>query len=109
MQYAAELARRYPSILSVSLHPGAVKTDLIERLKPEEKDLVYRMNEVVVEPEEGVWNTCWCVTGGRGEVRNGEVYFLVGMVGEHTKELQDGEMCARFWDWTQEELGGNGL
>ena len=104
VQYPAELARRYPKITFVSLHPGTVKTDIIGRLKPEEKDLVYQVNKVIVEPEEGVWNTCWCATVEKGKLKNGELYLPVGQVGEHSKESADTELQGKLWDWTQTEL-----
>ena len=106
VQYPAELARRYPSVTSVALHPGTVKTDIIGRLKPEEKDLVYQMNDVIVEPEEGVYNTCWCATTDKGGVRNGELYLPVGRLGEHSKESADRELGEKLWVWTQKELEG---
>lgn len=104
VQYPAELARRYPSITFVSLHPGAVQTDLIGRLKPDEKDLVYQYNPVIVGPEEGVWNTCWCATTDKSKVKNGEIYLPVGQVGQHTKESSDVDLQTKLWDWTQSEL-----
>lgn len=106
VQYQAELARRYPSVTSVSLHPGVVKTDLIGRLKPEEKDLVYQTCKVIVEPEEGVFNTCWCATVKKSEIKNGELYLPVGQLGEHTKESSDPALREKLWDWTQKELEG---
>lgn len=102
--YAAELARRYPSITSVSIHPGVVKTDLIGRLKPEEKDLVHQVSKVIVEPEEGVYNTCWCATTEKSNIKNGELYLPVGQPGEHTKESLDKELAEKLWTWTEKEL-----
>ena len=104
--YAAELARQHPNVLAVSLHPGTVNTDIIGRLKSDEKDLVYKMNSVIVEPHEGVYNTCWCATVSKGELKNGELYLPVGKLGEHTKESSDRELAKKLWDWTEEELKG---
>lgn len=104
VQYPAELARRYPSITSVSLHPGTVNTDIIGRLKPDEKELVYQMNKVIVEPAEGVYNTCWCATTNKSAIKNGELYLPVGQVGERSKESSDPELCEKLWVWTQNEL-----
>ena len=104
VQYPAELARRYPAITWVSLHPGVVQTDLISRLKPEEKELVYQVNKVIVEPEEGVHNTCWCATTKKTNIKNGELYLPVGQVGEHTKESESKELQGKLWEWTQKEL-----
>ena len=109
VQYAAELARRYPSITFVSLHPGTVNTDIIGRLKQDEKDLVNQMNKVIVEPEEGVHNTCWCATTEKSAIKNGELYLPVGKPGEHSKESSDQGLCEKLWDWTQKELDSYNL
>ena len=106
VQYAAELARHYPSITSVSLHPGTVNTDIIGRLKPDEKDLVYQANKVIVEPEEGVYNTCWCATTEKSNIKNGELYLPAGVLGQHSRESSDRALCERLWDWTEKELEG---
>ncbi|KAI4176758.1 MAG: hypothetical protein LQ343_000851 [Gyalolechia ehrenbergii] len=104
VQYPAELARRYPDITWLSLHPGTVNTDIIGRLKPDEKELVYQMNKVIVEPEEGVYNTCWAATTKKSDLVNGELYLPVGQKGEHTKQSADKELQGKLWAWTQEEL-----
>ncbi|KAL8941983.1 MAG: hypothetical protein Q9216_001916 [Gyalolechia sp. 2 TL-2023] len=104
VQYPTELARRYPDIAWLSLHPGTVSTDIIGRLKPDEKELVYQMNKVIVEPEEGVYNTCWAATTKKNDLVNGELYLPVGQKGDHSKESADKELQAKLWAWTQEEL-----
>ena len=98
------LARRYPSVTTVSLHPGVVNTDIIGRLKPDEKDLVYQSSKVIVEPQEGVYNTCWCATAKKSGIKSGELYVPVGQVGDHSKESSDKDLCEKLWVWTQKEL-----
>ncbi len=44
VMYAAELARRFPKILSVSVHPGVVATELVTKLGPVRKSIVYGAN-----------------------------------------------------------------
>lgn len=102
--YPAELARRYPSITSVSLHPGVVNTDIIGRLKPDEKELVYQSSKVIVEPHEGICNTCWCATTKQSGIKNGELYLPVGQLGEHSKESSDLKLAETLWTWTEMEL-----
>ena len=104
VQYPAELARRYPAITWLSLHPGVVNTDIIGRLKPDEEDLVYQSNKVILEPEESVFNTCWCATTPKSNLQNGELYLPVGQLKEHTKESADKELQQKLWDWIKQEL-----
>ncbi|KAL4746665.1 hypothetical protein BDW72DRAFT_207143 [Aspergillus terricola var. indicus] len=52
--YARELARRYPSITSVSVHPGVVGTGLVENLGWANRAFVYVTNMgKLMKPEEG--------------------------------------------------------
>lgn len=102
--YAAEIARRYPNILSVSVHPGATKTDLINRLSPDDITLVNQANEKIYEVYEGAYGICWCATAEKNEVKNGEVYWPVHELGQHTKETKDLELAKQLWEWTQEQI-----
>lgn len=104
MQYPTELARRYPDITWESLHPGKVNTDIIGRLKPDQKELLHQMNKVIVESEEGVYNTCWAATTKKTDLVNGELYLPVGHKGEQTTESADKELQGKLWEWIQKAL-----
>ncbi|KAI9706544.1 MAG: hypothetical protein M1836_003550 [Candelina mexicana] len=84
--YASQLARCYPSILTVSVHPGVVNTTLVSGLSMGLKALVYLMNLGKVKtPKEGAWNQLWAATAKREGIENGEYYELVGRKGEHAR------------------------
>lgn len=109
--FAAELGRRHPQIMSVSVHPGVVKTPMLHGLQGHNKwfsDLGMWMKGMkAVEPHEGAWNQLWCAAGaGRGELVNGTAYWPVGV--DHTENLRplamDDELAKRLWDWTEEAL-----
>ncbi|KAI9720004.1 MAG: hypothetical protein M1812_003129 [Candelaria pacifica] len=103
--YAAQLARRYPSILSVSVHPGVVNTTLVSGLGTGLKTLVYLTNLGKVKtPKEGAWNQLWAATTKREEIVNGEYYEPVGIMGAHARESRNMELAERLWSWTQGEL-----
>jgi hypothetical protein len=51
MVCAAEITRRFPQIISVSVHPGVVTTDLVNNLSAGVKDMTYGANwltEVII-------------------------------------------------------------
>lgn len=55
--YPAELARRYPNVTSISIHPGAVATGLVTNLSILNKALVYMENLGKVKyPASGAYN-----------------------------------------------------
>ena len=109
--YAAELARRYPSITSMSLHPGVVKTDLVGNLSFGDKAFVYVGNlGNVVTPEEGVLNQLWAAAGAKKErLDNGAYYMPIGIQSNSKLDEtgKDPKFAARLWEWTEKELEGH--
>ena len=107
--FAAELGRRYPQIMSVSVHPGVVKTPMLYGLQGHNKWFsdfgMWMKGMVAVEPHEGALNQLWCAAGaGREELMNGTAYWPVGV--DYTENLRplgtDKELAKRLWDWTEE-------
>lgn len=109
--YAAELARRYPAITSVSIHPGVVKTNLVGGLSMANRALVYGTNFWrMMTPEEGVLNQLWAAAGGKkDEVVNGMFYMPVGQVGEGklTAQAKNKELAKELWEWTEKAIKGH--
>ena len=103
--YAAELARRYPSITAVSVHPGVIATGLVGNLSFMNKALVYLTNVGrMTTPAEGSWNQLWAATSEKKNIVNGAFYEPVGALGRHDKESQSSTLAAELWEWTETEL-----
>ena len=65
--YAAELARRYPQITSLSIHPGVISTGLVGNLSTLNKVFVYVTNlGKLTAPSDGIQNQLWAATGDKG-------------------------------------------
>jgi hypothetical protein len=110
--YAAELARRYPKILSVSVHPGVVQTDLVNSLSSIKRYFTYGANWVqgitIMTPDQGRLSQLWVATAKRTEIVNGGFYTPVGvlkndMLGEKAKDPKTG---SRLWNWSEEVIVG---
>jgi NAD(P)-dependent dehydrogenase (short-subunit alcohol dehydrogenase family) len=111
--YAAELAQRYPKILSVSVHPGVVKTDLVNTLSPVRKGFVYGTNWLMgislMEPYQGCFSQVWTAGAARDKIVNGAFYWPIGVV---KKDMLGGQpaskkAASKLWDWTQDVLAGH--
>lgn len=104
--YAAELARRYPQITSLSIHPGVVETDLVGNLGRANKLFVYAANMgKVVKPAEGAYNQLWAATSDKKKLANGTFYEPIGVVStKHDKLSQDAKLAETLWEWTDKEL-----
>lgn len=107
--YARELARRYPGIISVAIHPGVVSTGLVGNTSPIEKAAVYAANfGKVLKPVEGAYNQCWAATVAREKISSGMYYEPVGKLMESRLDgvARDEGLARRLWEWTDEELRG---
>jgi hypothetical protein len=103
--YTQELARRYPKIMSISIHPGVISTGLVGNISMMKKVFVYMTSYfMMVSEEEGVKNGLWTATVDKSELTNGQVYEPVGVVGRTTKPSQNKELAAELWNWTEAAL-----
>ncbi|KAL1882324.1 hypothetical protein Daus18300_000810 [Diaporthe australafricana] len=107
--YAREFAEHHPEIISVSVHPGTVKTDL----QKSAGNLIMRGFQKFVVPligvdvQEGVRNQLWAATAAG--VENGEYYEPVGVVGRGSALSRDRELGRKLWAWTEDELAEHNL
>lgn len=106
--YARELARRFPGVVSVSVCPGFVETEMVKGMRLCDRVGTRVMGWLeggMVSPEVGARNQVWAATVDRGELKNGGVYEPVG------KEMEDlggpavdVELGERLWEWTEREI-----
>lgn len=105
--YARELAKRFPAITSVSVHPGVVGTGLVTGLGIKEKMLVYATTWwMILQPHEGAFSQTWAATVDKAEIRNGGYYEPVGKLMDRKLDAtaRDEALAERLWDWTEEAL-----
>ena len=109
--YAKELARRYPAIKTVSVHPGFVMTNLSDTFAKGSAVVKFATKWmaplVSVKPAEGALNQLWA--GTAKDVVSGEYYTPVGVTGNTSILGLDSELAKKLWDWTEKELEGYGL
>ncbi|KAJ9612458.1 hypothetical protein H2200_004055 [Cladophialophora chaetospira] len=112
IMFAAEMARRYPALTSVSLHPGIIKTDLY--LPNAETNILVRWGAKIVGPvlfgtvATGALNQLWAAAGvKKEEIVNGAYYTPVG---KHrtNKWSTDADAGRKLWEWTEKELKSAG-
>jgi NAD(P)-dependent dehydrogenase (short-subunit alcohol dehydrogenase family) len=106
IMYAAEIARRYPQLTCVSIHPGIINTGLIGNLTPGRKFFV-NLTTIgrAVTPEEGSYNMLWAATVDKKAIKNGAFYEPVGVVSTKLdKTAKSEEISKKLWEWTDKEL-----
>ncbi|KAK3712116.1 hypothetical protein LTR37_009207 [Vermiconidia calcicola] len=113
---AKNMAKHFPQITSVSVHPGLVTTRLGERAQP---SLMMRFLTLLswtplsVTAEEGAHNTLWAAMAPKNTLENGAYYKPVGKL-PAKKSLMSGvaaicsdeDLADRLWEWTETELEG---
>lgn len=101
---ADELARRHPSIRTVSLHPGVVEGTFMNLSIPWiVRKVVMPLMYSVITLEQGAYNQLWAATAPRDEVVQGGYYDPVAEVGERGPGATR-ENAERLWEWTEGEL-----
>ncbi|KAL9123059.1 MAG: hypothetical protein Q9187_000386 [Circinaria calcarea] len=106
--YANELARRYPNITSLSIHPGVVETDLVGSLGFANKAFVYVANMgKLLKPAEGAYNQIWAATCDKEKDKlvNGAFYEPIGLLSTKLDKTSKSEKLAEeLWVWTEKAL-----
>ncbi|KAI1832853.1 hypothetical protein DTO027I6_8167 [Penicillium roqueforti] len=106
--FAAELSRRYPSITSVSVHPGIIITNLYDALNSSSifaalGTKFLRLFGSTVQ--QGACNSLWAAVGAKKEeLTNGGYYVPVGILKRRNIWACNEDMGKRLWDWTELEL-----
>ncbi|EXJ66614.1 uncharacterized protein A1O5_10285 [Cladophialophora psammophila CBS 110553] len=104
--YAQGLAKRYPNITSVSIHPGYIKTDLFAGVSFLTALPVRIMAAGHWTPvEQGPYSQTWAATTPRQNLENGAYYIPVANRGVlETVAAKDDKLADKLWDWTEKEL-----
>ncbi|KAK2755482.1 putative secondary metabolism biosynthetic enzyme [Arachnomyces sp. PD_36] len=104
--YARELAKRYPAITSVSVHPGVVSTGLVENLGLWNRVFIYATNMgKLMKAEEGAYQQLWAATTAKSHLKNGQFYEPVGILSNGLdKTAKDEALAKKLWEWTDEAL-----
>jgi len=106
--YAKALAKHYPNITSVAIHPGFIKTDLFQNIgfvsRLQVQTLVL-FSQTWTPVEEGPYNQTWAATTAKSNLESGAYYTPIAVKTQPTTaQAQDEKLAERLWDWTQEEL-----
>ena len=105
-----ELARRYPEIRSIVIHPGVVNTNLTNGIT-QFSSLFALPTKILgalflTSVQQGALNQLWAATSP--DAKSDTFYNPVGKVTKGSAYAQDGELAKELWEWTDQELERNG-
>jgi NAD(P)-dependent dehydrogenase (short-subunit alcohol dehydrogenase family) len=110
--FAKEMAKRYPQIKTVALHPGVIRTNLFDPMMGSNKVLGLLSSTfgflVYSSVEDGAKNTLWAATAPKAEVESGAYYVPVAKKDEGSAYSRDEKMADSLWQWTEAELKKQG-
>jgi NAD(P)-dependent dehydrogenase (short-subunit alcohol dehydrogenase family) len=104
--YPMALAKHYPSITSVAVHPGFVRTALHDSEGMFDKILVNTARKGEwLKPEQGAHTQLWAATTAKKGLVNGAYYEPIGVkVVPGLESARDGVLAERLWEWTEKAL-----
>ncbi|KAJ5657490.1 Short-chain dehydrogenase/reductase SDR [Penicillium longicatenatum] len=106
--FAKELARRYPEIMSVAVHPGAVNSELYGHTKALGSSVKHAVGMVVGlffrSTPTGAFNSLWAATTAKENLVNGAYYIPVGNRCAGTAFVQSPDIPEKLWDWTEAQI-----
>lgn len=109
--YARELAKRYPQIQTLAVHPGVVGTGLVTNLNVVFKYIIFLSQWVqgmqMLTSEQGCYNQLWAAASAKSsDLVSGGMYFPVGVLSDNTLNTvaKSPELQTKLWEWTQDVL-----
>ncbi|GIE76008.1 hypothetical protein Aph02nite_19580 [Actinoplanes philippinensis] len=98
--FAAEAARRWPDVFSVSFHPGVVRTNFGAGRTVR---LFYRFAPFLVTPEKAGELLVWLATAPEAELVNGG-YYVGHSLTTPAAHARDPELAGRLWEASAEAV-----
>jgi retinol dehydrogenase-12 len=104
--YSNELAKRYPKIRCISVHPGSVNTGLkrgVQSSWPWLGPIIpVAIALFATSVQQGTLNQLWAATSK--DAQTGKYYVPVGKESAGSAYAQDKELGEKLWKWTDGEM-----
>ena len=108
--FTRELAKRYPKIKSMAVHPGTVATGLATAYRTKNSwwasPVYYILSFALNTPERGALTQVWAATSK--EAKTGTYYVPVAKENPGSGYSKDEKLAGELWDWTEKELAKHG-
>lgn len=110
--HAKGLAKHHPSITSVAIAPGRVKTGLLDGIYQSGHDRLYGYFQIFYdwvvgahELDVGAYTQLWAATEtDKDHIQSGEMYMPIGKKDDGTKFSNDQALVDSLWEYTESEL-----
>lgn len=110
--FARQMAKQYPQITTVSIHPGVIRTNLFDQVMTDNGILNVLSRGfgflVYKSVEDGAKNSLWAATAPKAKVESGAYYVPIGYKNGGSTYSRDDKLGQKLWQWTEEELKKQG-
>jgi NAD(P)-dependent dehydrogenase (short-subunit alcohol dehydrogenase family) len=103
--FTRELARRYPTIKSMALHPGGINTGLSQPFQDAHPWLSWLdrpIRMLLTSVQDGALTQLFAATSPKA--KSGQYYVPVAKESSGSTYSQDPKLAAELWEWTEAEL-----
>jgi NAD(P)-dependent dehydrogenase (short-subunit alcohol dehydrogenase family) len=113
LYFIKALAKRYPKIMCVALHPGVVNTSILQTTLNNYRSLAWMFKIGIrlffTDVQTGALGQLWAATGRVEELETG-AYYIPLKKRVHGIELVDNDVLPeQLWNWTEEQFLAHGF
>lgn len=113
LYFVKALAKRYPKMLCVALHPGVVNTSILKTTMNNYPSIAWIFNIGIrlffTDVQTGALGQLWAATGRAEELETGAYYTPLKKRVHGNKLVDDDILAEELWDWTEEQFLAHGL
>jgi NAD(P)-dependent dehydrogenase (short-subunit alcohol dehydrogenase family) len=107
--HAKALAKRYPTIVFTSVHPGTARTRIFDKMNSTIINVLCATLgwAIFMSVEDGAKTPLWAATAEDG-VESGSYYTPIGVKSAGSAYASDEKLEERLWQWTEKALSEKG-
>lgn len=110
--FARELAKHYPNITAVAVHPGVIATDLY--LPNAQNNFIMNIGLKIAGSlrgtvATGALNQLWAATAKKEDIINGSYYTPIGAQAGGSSLARNMKLADDLWEYTEKELAAKGF
>jgi NAD(P)-dependent dehydrogenase (short-subunit alcohol dehydrogenase family) len=113
LYFIKALAKRYPKITCVALHPGVVNTSILKTTLSNYPSLAWMFRIGIrlffTDVQTGALGQLWAATGRAEELETGAYYTPLKKRVHGIKLVDDDILAEELWNWTEDQFLAHGL
>lgn len=112
LYFIKALAKKYPTIKCASLHPGVVKTGLLDNTQKSSSFswfIALGRKLFFTDVHTGALGQLWAAAGNPNEIKSGAYYMPLKKEVKGDPTVDDSDAAEKLWNWTEEVFKKHGI